>query len=76
MAVVGRAGTTILDDLTELEEFDGLPWDSGRVAGQVVFEALKQTAGRRAILRDREAFPVFVDAVRSVEPAVARAVER
>ena len=76
VAVVGRAGTTIIDDITELEEFAVPPWDSDQVAGQVVFEALQQTAGRRAIFRDREAFPVFVDAVRSVEPVVARTVEQ
>ncbi len=33
-------------------------------------------AGRGAVLRDRDAFPVFVDALRSVEPAVARTLER
>jgi hypothetical protein len=76
VAVVGRAGTTIVDDLTEVEEFAGTPWDTDQVAGQVVFEALLQTAGRRAIFRDREAFPVFVDAVRAVEPAVAQTIER
>jgi hypothetical protein len=76
VAVVGRAGTTIIDDLVELDEFSGAPWDSDQVSGQVVFEALRQTAGRRAILRDREAFPVFVDAVRAVEPVVARTLER
>ena len=76
VAVVGRAGTTIIDDLAELDEFSGPPWDSDQVAGQVMFEALRQTAGRRAILRDREAVPVFVDALRAVEPAVARTVER
>ncbi len=76
VSVVGRAGTTIIDDLTELDEFSGPPWDTDQVAGQVVFEALLQTAGRRAILRDREAFPVFVDALRAVEPVVARTLER
>lgn len=76
VAVVGRAGTTIIDDLAELDEFSAPPWDSDQVAGQVMFEALRQTAGRRAILRDREAFPVFVDALRAVEPIVARTVER
>ena len=76
VAVVGRAGTTIIDDLAELDEFRVPPWDSDQVSGQVVFEALQQTAGRRAILRDREAFPVFVDALRAVEPVVARTVER
>ena len=76
VAVVGRAGTSVLDDLSELDEFSGHPWDSDQVSGQVLFEALQQTAGRRAILRDREAFPLFVDAVKAVERAVAQTVER
>ena len=76
VAVVGRAGTTVLDDLAELEEFDRDPWTSGQVSGQIVFAALQQTAGRRAVLRDRDAFPVFHDAVRSIEPVVARTLER
>jgi len=76
VAVVGRAGTTVVDDLCDLDEFAGHPWDSNQVSGQVVFEALQQTAGRRAILRDREAFPLFVDVVKAVENAVAQTVER
>ncbi|HUR49349.1 MAG TPA: ATP-binding protein [Acidimicrobiales bacterium] len=76
VAVVGRAGTTIVDDIAEIEEFAQPPWDSGQVAGEVVFVALQQTAGRRAVLRDREAFPVFVDAVKAVEAAVQRATEK
>ncbi|HEY3834264.1 MAG TPA: ATP-binding protein [Acidimicrobiia bacterium] len=76
VAVVGRAGTTIIDDLAELDEFAVPPWTSDQVQGRVVFEALQQSAGRRAILRDREIFPVFLDTMRAIEPAVARAVER
>ncbi len=76
VAVVGRAGTTIVDDISEIEEFTVLPWTSGQVTGEVVFSALQQTAGRRAVLRDRDAFPVFVDAVKAVEPAVRRASEK
>lgn len=76
VAVVGRAGTTIIDDLAELEEFDHSPWTSSQVSGQVIFEALQQSAGRRAVLRDRDAFPVFRDAIAAVEPAVSRTVER
>ncbi|MEX2586802.1 MAG: hypothetical protein WD602_02245 [Actinomycetota bacterium] len=76
VAVVGRAGTTVIDDLAELEEFEGAPWSSDQVAGRIVFESLRQSAGRRAILRDRFAFPLFVDAVRSIEPAVLRTLEQ
>ena len=120
VAVVGRAGTTILDHLAELEEFidqshhvfrygcgrgrtssrtktrrpgflsrlrsaahqlhyknhDHPPWTAGQVTGQIMFEALQQTAGRRAVLRDRHAFPVFHDAVGAVEPGVARTIDQ
>ena len=76
VAVVGRAGTTVLDDLAELEEFEGDPWSSGQVSGLVAFDGLRQTAGRRAVLRDREGFPVFREAVKSIEPVVARAVAK
>jgi hypothetical protein len=76
VAVVGRAGTTVIDDLAEIEEFDSPPWTSDQVSGQVVFEGLQQSAGRRAILRDRDAFPVFVEMVRSIESAVRAAVDK
>ena len=76
VAVVGRAGTTIIDDVCELDEFGASPWSSDQVGGQVVFDALQQKAGRRAIVRDREAFPVFVDALQAIEAAVAHTVER
>jgi Histidine kinase-, DNA gyrase B-, and HSP90-like ATPase len=76
VSVVGRAGTSILDDLAELEEFAGPPWDSDQVSGRIMFGSLQQTAGRRAILRDRGAFPLFVEAVKAIEPAVAQTIER
>jgi hypothetical protein len=76
VAVVGRAGTTIVDDLGELDEFAEGPWATNQVSGQIAFAALQQSAGRRAVLRDREAFPVFLDAVRAIEVAVASAAER
>jgi hypothetical protein len=76
VAVVGRGGISIIDDLCALEEFDAPPWDSDQVSGQIAFDGLVQTAGRRAIVRDRDAFPVFLDAVRRIAPLVQRAVER
>jgi hypothetical protein len=76
VAVVGRGGVTIIDDICELEEFDRAPWDTDQVSGQIGFDALVQTAGRRAIVRDGNAFPIFADAVRRIEPVVLRAIER
>jgi hypothetical protein len=76
VAVVGKAGTTILDHIGDLEEFAEGVWSSGQVSGQVVFAGLQQTAGRRAVIRDRDGFPVFLAAVQAVEGAVAKAIER
>lgn len=76
LAVAGRAGTTIIDDLSEVEEFEGPPWSTDQVSGLISFEGLQQTTGRRALLRDREAFPVFHDAVKSIEPVVLKTLER
>ena len=75
-SVVGRAGTTIIDDLTQLDEFDTPPWNTGQVNGRILFEALQQTAGRRAILRDNDAYPIFVDAVTSAAPAIQALIDR
>ena len=51
VAVVGRAGTTIIDDLSVLDEFAHDPWTSGQLSGRISFEPLRQTAGRRAMRR-------------------------
>jgi len=76
VAVLGTGGAAIIDDLAELEEFDAPPWSSDQVSGHITFDALKQTTGRRAVLRDREAFPEFLDAVHAIEPAVVFAIDR
>ena len=76
VSVVGRAGTAIVDDISEMDEFDHPPWNGRQVAGRVMFEALQQTAGRRAIVRDRTAFPVLAELVRSAEAPILRAIDR
>lgn len=76
VAIVGAAGTTIVDDITEIDEFDASPWNADQISGQIAYEGLKQTAGRRAVLRDRESFPSFVAAVKAVEPLVIRTLEQ
>jgi hypothetical protein len=76
VGVVGRANTAVIDDICELEEFAEAPWDLGQVAGWVSFPGLQQTAGRRALLRDREAYPLFVESVRASESAIRDVIER
>jgi len=76
VAVVGAGGTTIIDDLAEIEEFNNAPWSSDQISGRIALEGLNQTTGRRAVLRDREAFPAFLDAVATIEPLVLKTLER
>jgi Histidine kinase-, DNA gyrase B-, and HSP90-like ATPase len=76
VAVVGRAGTTIIDDIAQLDEFDREPWTSGRLSGRITFEPLRQSAGRRAVLRDDDVYPVFHDAVQSVEHVLMAAIAK
>ena len=45
VAVVGRAGTTIIDDIAELEEFDHEPWTSGQPLGPRVVRAAAPVGG-------------------------------
>jgi len=76
VAVVGAGGTTIIDDLAEIEEFNKAPWLGDQISGRIALEGLNQTTGRRAVLRDREAFPAFLDAVATIEPLVLETLER
>jgi Histidine kinase-, DNA gyrase B-, and HSP90-like ATPase len=76
VAVVGAGGTTIIDDVAEIEEFNKAPWSSDQISGRIAHEGLNQTTGRRAVLRDREAFPAFLDAVATIEPVVLETLER
>jgi len=76
VAVAGAAGTTIIDSIAELDDFDREPWTSGSLNGRIVYPGLQQTAGRRAILRDDDAYPVFVSAVQAVEDRLAAMIAR
>jgi len=76
VAVIGKGGTTILDSLVELDEFRKAPWDTNQVQGDITFAALEQTTGRKGVVRDRDRFPAFVEAVRAMEADVTRELLR
>jgi anti-sigma regulatory factor (Ser/Thr protein kinase) len=76
VAIVGRAGTTIIDDITAMDEFEHQPWIGDQVSGRIQFPALQQSAGRRAILRDDDAWPIFVEVVKLAEPLILAMAER
>jgi hypothetical protein len=76
VALVGKGGTTILEDASELDEFACFPWNSDQVEGEITFGALKQGTGRKSIIRDEENFPAFLEAVETIKEKVSEEARR
>lgn len=71
---VCRRGTRLIKSICELDEFDCYPWNSNRLDGLVDFSALSVPPGtREGIVRD-DAYEVFVGAMKSIEPKIAKRV--
>jgi len=76
IALVGKGGTTIVEDITAIPEFTRFPWTSDKVEGSITFTPLEPTSGRTAVVRDRKKFPAFVQVMKSVEPALAQEIKK
>lgn len=76
IALIGKGGTTIVEDITSIPEFDGFPWNSDKVEGDITFEPLEQISGRRGVVRDRKKFPEFLEATESVKDELAKEVTK
>jgi len=76
IALVGKGGTTIVEDITTIPEFAHFPWTSDKVEGNITFAPLKPTSGRTAVVRDRNKFPAFLKAMKSVESALAEEINK
>jgi hypothetical protein len=76
VAVVGKGGTTIVDDLATLDDFAHSPWNTGQVQGEAVFPALEQTTGRKGVVRDAERFPLFARALHDLESGLTADLKR
>jgi hypothetical protein len=76
VALVGKGGTTIVDDLATLDEFARRPWSTGQVQGEVIFPALEQTTGRKGIVRDAGRFPLLVQALQELEAPLLADLQR
>lgn len=74
VSVVGKGGVTIYDDICELDEFSCQPWNSDQVEGEIRFNQLRPSTTRRGVVRDSRKFPAFVQAVKSIEPQLAKEV--
>jgi hypothetical protein len=73
---VCKDGTRVLRDITELIPFERAPWTDGRLEGVLDFPALNLAPGTRKGVVPDERCAAFVEGVRRIEPAVAKAIER
>ncbi len=76
VCLVGKGGTTVVEDLGTLDEFARSPWNTGQVQGEVIYPALVQTTGRKAIVRDTPSFPVLMDAIHGLEERLTAELHR
>jgi len=76
VAIVGEAGSVIVDDISDLEDFNHSPWNSGQVEGEIRCNFVKPSSGRKTIVIDRKNYPEFRCAVASVEGDIAAEVEK
>ena len=76
VALVGKGGTTIVDDLAALDEFAHGPWNTGQVQGEAIFPGLEQTTGRKGVVRDADRFPLLARALQDLEAAITAELKR
>lgn len=62
-----RSGTRVLRNLTELDAFQGKPWDSGYLQGIVDAAFLNLTPGTRTGVVQDAVFESFCEALRAIE---------
>ena len=72
---VSKSGTRVKKSMLEIDEFRHAPWDMNRLEGVIDYPRLRLAPGTRENIVPDEHFQRFVEAVRSVEDAVFRAVE-
>jgi hypothetical protein len=70
---ISSGGTTVYDDVAELEvaDFRRPPWTDGRLTGLVEFPDFEVAPSTRRGVVPNQAALAFADALRSLEPAVA-----
>ena len=71
-----KDGTRVLEDITELIQFDRAPWTDGRLEGILDFPAFDIAPGTRKGVVPNERLEVFIEALRCIEPTVTEAIER
>ena len=71
-----KDGTRVFQRLDELVYFQRSPWTDGRLQGTLDFPTLRLAPGTRSGVVPDEHLDAFIEAVQSIEPAVARSIEQ
>jgi hypothetical protein len=73
---VTHRGRMVIHDVAALPEFNREPWTSGKVQGELSADFVRQTTGRAGLFRDDRRYAAWVEAVRSLEPRLKRALSQ
>jgi hypothetical protein len=73
---VYHKGNLVLGSISELDEFAGDPWASGNVTGEITNDFNKPTTGRSGFMHHSKKWPVWVQAIRGIEPQLQAEVDR
>ena len=71
-----RSGTRVLPSITEVDEFQVVPWSSGYLLGIIDAPFLSLTPGSRSGIIQDEAFGMFRDALKPLEDTLSEIVAR
>jgi len=74
VSLYGRGGTRICR-LTDLEDFNMLPWTDRRLEGYIRCDSLKRTADKTAVIQD-QVYQAFVSALHRIEPEITEMIGR
>ena len=74
VSLYGRGGMRICL-LTDLDDFEALPWTDKRIEGYVRCDSLKRTADKTAVVQD-QVYQSFASALRRLEPEIVEMVDR
>jgi hypothetical protein len=73
---VYHKGNLVLDSITQLDEFAGDPWASGKVTGEISNDFNKPTTGRSGFMHHSKKWPVWVQGIRGIEAQLQAEVDR
>ncbi len=69
-------GTRVLQDITDLLQFQHAPWGDSRIEGLIDFDAFRLAPGTRSGIVPDSAFDAFVESTKQIEPKILAAIEK